>query len=118
MGDADKPRAPETHLVEVTLAGESNLHAAERHFGQRPVEIRGDRWVQLGYGFPGRPPTLDPASVPRWQAELEERIRGLPSEPMLKDSIRFIVERIGGQAPCDDVVLERVVRPVHARLWP
>jgi hypothetical protein len=73
MGDADKPRAPETHLVEATLAGESNLHAAERHVGQRPVEIRGDRWVQLGYGFPGRPPTLDPALVPRWQAELEER---------------------------------------------
>jgi hypothetical protein len=118
MGDADKPRAPETHPVEATLAGGSDLHSAERHFGLRPVEIRGDQWVQIGRGFSGRPPTLDPASVLRWQAELEEHIRDLPSEPMLKDSIRFTVERIGGQAPCDDVVLEQIVRPVHARRWP
>jgi hypothetical protein len=110
----------QVHLVEARLSPEGGLRAAELHLRWVLVQVLpgGDRWVPIGRRPSGRPPVLDSTAIPGLQAELGEHLRSLPGAPSLKSSVEFIVKRLGIRAPCDDVVLEQIVRPVHQKLWP
>jgi hypothetical protein len=118
----DEPKKdlpPQTWFVEARLEVKAGLRATERHFGDRPCEIVGDRWVQVGHGLPGRPP-VDPTLVREMQAALIEHWRDQQEKPKQDAGVELVKGWLEDRARHmgDSTILREVVAPVHQQLWP
>src|SRR5262249_49143040 len=116
----ENQRPPELHYAEARFDGAGGLTSGTRQFGERPVEIFGDRWVQVGFQLPGRPP-IDTAEL---QAALalylqEEKAKGRKPKQQ-PECVDFVVDQAEAKG-CDigrSTALRNIVVPVHHRLWP
>jgi hypothetical protein len=124
--EEDQPKAPfakvafeDKRSLHAAFEGKGSLHAVARQFGNRPVEIVGERWVQIGRRLPGRPP-LDQALIQRLQTELEEHLCSQETEPKQADSALFVIRRLKvmQKSLSDDAIERKIVQEAHRKRWP
>jgi hypothetical protein len=106
---------PKVISAEARIEGRSSLRVAERHFGVRPVEIFGDRWVKQGYKIAGRKPA-DPALIQELRGVLEAHWQSRQRKPKQQEGIDFIQQRTKHLSRVS--IERRIVRPVYQKLWP